>query len=80
MLFQNTTTTESPLGEVENVTGKNGYLNYARELTVQHKTTISEVKRLRTKIAESLGEQHDMKRSIDELKTEVSYFDKVLHI
>ena len=73
LLFETISTTEDPLSEVHNVTGKNSYHNYARELTVQHKTTLSEVRQLRTKIAESLGEHHDMQRSIDELKTEVSY-------
>ena len=65
-------TTELPLIEVDNVTGKSEYMNQARELMVQHKTTLSEVRQLHNKLAESLGEHHDMKRSIDELKTEVS--------
>ena len=53
--------------------------NNVTELTVQHKTTLSEIRQLRTKIAESLGEHHDMKRSIDELKTEVFYIHTHTH-
>ena len=34
-------TTELPLIEVDNVTGKSEYMNQARELMVQHKTTLS---------------------------------------
>ena len=65
------TTENSLIGDV-NVTQKNEYLNQDEELMVQHKSTLSEVKQLRTKIAESLGDYDEMKRNIDELKTEVS--------
>ena len=80
LLFETTSTTEGPLSEVDIVTGKNSYHDYARELTVQHKTTLSEVRQLRTKIAESLGEHHNMQRSIDELKTEVRYCNIAIYI
>ena len=71
-LFQYTApTTELPSDGIDKGKEKDAFINYARELTVQHKTTISEVSQLRTKITESLGEHRDMKRSIDELKTEV---------
>ena len=46
--------------------------NPVRELTIQHKTTISELNELKSKIAASLSEHHDMRRNIDELKTGVS--------
>ena len=46
--------------------------NTVRELTIQHKTTISELNELKSKITASLSEHHDMRRNIDELKTGVS--------
>ena len=64
--------TDAPSIEDDNVTGKSDYMNQARELMVQHKTTLSEVRQLHNKVTESLGEHHDMKRNIEELKTEVS--------
>ena len=65
-------TSESYLNEFDNETEQNDFLIQARELMVQQKTTLSEVNQLRIKITEALGENHEMKRNIDKLKTEVS--------
>ena len=65
-------TTESSLIEFNNNSEKNDIINQAKEMMVQQKRTISEVQLLHTKIAESFGEHQEMKRNIDELKTEVS--------
>ena len=46
-------------------------INYTKELIAQQQTALSEVKQLRTKLAESLGEHHDMKRDLDELRIQV---------
>ena len=46
-------------------------INYTQELIAQQQTALSEVKQLRSKLAESLGEHHDMKRDLDELRTQV---------
>ena len=46
-------------------------INYTQELIAQQQTALSEVKQLRSKLAESLGEHHEMKRDLDELKTQV---------
>ena len=46
-------------------------INYTQELIAQQQTALSEVKQLRAKLAESLGEHHDMKRDLDELRTQV---------
>ena len=50
-------------------------INYTQELIAQQQTALSEVKQLRSKLAESLGEHHDMKRDLDELRTQV-YLNK----
>ena len=46
-------------------------MDYTQELIAQQQTALSEVKQLRSKLAESLGEHHDMKRDLDELRTQV---------
>ena len=46
-------------------------MNYTQELIAQQQTALSEVKQLRSKLAESLGEHHGMKRDLDELRTQV---------
>ena len=46
-------------------------IDYTQELIAQQHTALSEVKQLRSKLAESLGEHHDMKRDLDELRTQV---------
>ena len=46
-------------------------INYTQELIAQQQAALSEVKQLRSKLAESLGEHHDMKRDLDELRTQV---------
>ena len=46
-------------------------INYTQELIAQQQTALSEVKQLRSKLAESLGEHHGMKRDLDELRTQV---------
>ena len=53
-------------------------INYTQELIAQQQTALSEVKQLRSKLAESLGEHHDMKRDLDELKTQVYFNDYVI--
>ena len=65
-------TTESSLIEINNDSGKNDIFNKAKEMMVQQERTISDVRLLHAKIEESLGEHQEMKRKIDELKTEVS--------
>ena len=46
-------------------------IDYTQELIAQQHTALSEVKQLRSKLAESLGEHHDMKQDLDELRTQV---------
>ena len=53
-------------------------INYTQELIAQQQTALSEVKQLRSKLAESLGEHHDMKRDLDELKTQVYFNNYVI--
>ena len=53
-------------------------INYTKELIAQQQTALSEVKQLRSKLAESLGEHHDMKRDLDELKTQVYFNNYVI--
>ena len=53
-------------------------INYTQELIAQQQTALSEVKQLRSKLAESLGEHHDMKRDLDELRNQVNLSNYVI--
>ena len=53
-------------------------INYTQELIAQQQTALSEVKQLRSKLAESLGEHHDMKRDLDDLRIQVYFNNHVI--
>ena len=55
-------------------------INYTQELIAQQQTALSEVQQLRSKLAESLGEHHDMKRDLDDLRIQVYFNNHVIII